>query len=630
MGARRVGRAREVEIISTPMARVWASRAATSLRWRSRRHLPALYGPPAVLVAVLAAREAGLLFWSLIAVAFLTVAGLWRTPDESRWAYLVTAGGIVAALVTVIGFTPTTWLFARVIPGPGIPLAGWVAFLAVWAWTLDTYRRWLNLRDVQPDTLPPLAWAWDTWVIPKILPGSWLNITDETDDKTTAEIHWDRELGRTADDVIAKAPQIAAALRAQAGTLVIETHDEGSHAAYLTLFAQNPLAESPQWPGPTFNPEDGVAEAGTYSDGTKVGVQFLSPSGGRGGLIAGATNSGKSAFISWLLREAYDSGVVVPIFLDPQEGQSAPEWTGHIAAVHGAQDCAIALNLIARHVMARSTVMGKLRLGNYRLTDLPKHGLPPILLIVDELPVLTGGETKGQVVEALNTIAQTGRKVGISPWVATQSPLLDSFAGGLFAGQLASANTVMFRLDKRSGSAMLGGQAAIAATNLPMNLPGRRPTSGMAFSNGIDGRAVPWRDWHPDSIPTPDIAGPANGDPTLGDLTRRLIESLPLAGLELPLDDAPEDEPAPDLIVVPDRPKHARDAVMRVVDEHGGVASTEVIQRTVQARWGLSESSVTKALRALVFEGQQMPGAGLARNARAEYVLSTHTERKAS
>jgi hypothetical protein len=634
MGAMRVGRAREQDVTVTPWARAWASRVVTSLRWRSRRYTLPLLGVPSLVLAAELWRAFTPGWWPWVPIGFLAVlvaAGVWtgvvvmlRPDGVEPVTYAVYSACTVAIIVLSAGLTPTAWLFKYV------PVAPWSLAVLVWVGTLFAFRLWLAVRD-HPDDVSghPLEFAWEEWVTPKILPESWLTDIEAGDDKVTAVICWARELGRTADDVIAKEPQIRAALRAQVGTLVLEVHDEGSHAASLTLFRQNPLAESSAWPGPTWSDESGIAEPGTYSDGTRVGMQFLSVSGGRGGLIAGATDAGKSAFISWMLREAYDSGVIVPIFLDAQEGVSAPEWTGHVAAVHGAENCAVALNLIAQHVMKRSSAMGRKRLKKYRLTDRAVHGLPPILLIVDELPVLIESDYKSQVVTALNTIAQTGRKVGIAPYCAVQTPLLEAFGGGLFAGQLASQNTVMFRLDKRSGAAMLGGQAATAATQLPINLPGRRPTSGMAFTNGVDGRAVPWRSWHPDSIPTPDQAGPANGDPELDDLTRNLLDALPVAG-DLPdLPDDEDDEPQP-LVVVQQRPSDAQDGVRQIVRDLGGVATTAQIVDAASARWGYSESSVTKALRALVHVEQQRPGSGMTRNGRGEYVTPATPGRKAS
>ena len=80
---------------------------------------------------------------------------------------------------------------------------------------------------------------------------------------------------------------------------------------------------------------------GDFPDGQPAHFRFWSPrNGAEQSLVVGVKGSGESYLLADAAACAVTSEVpVVPIVLDPQQGQSLPDWRGQVTYARGAEQC---------------------------------------------------------------------------------------------------------------------------------------------------------------------------------------------------------------------------------------------------------------------------------------------------
>lgn len=273
----------------------------------------------------------------------------------------------------------------------------------------------------------------------------------------------------------------------------------------LTLLKAGTLEKAREWDGRGAD-KTGCAVIARFADSQDARIRFWVPRDGtRHGLVAGATGSGKSYLLDLIIRVAVASGVIVPIILDPQEGQSLPQWRGHVRYASGVDECMDVLEGVRTGMFGRSR-----SLGNRAWTDEDGHqvqgmdffdpyltGLPIVLILGDEYHMLLKGSgrsdgKRAERAQAINgDIAKMGRKTGVSLWPAVQVPSLEEMGSRVVRSLLIGGNVVCLRTGERADAGMIGLQADPSL--LPRYFANGEPTSGLGYVVGPELRQAPAR-----------------------------------------------------------------------------------------------------------------------------------------
>jgi len=245
---------------------------------------------------------------------------------------------------------------------------------------------------------------------------------------------------------------------------------------------------------------------GRFADGKDAAIRLWVPRDGtRHGLGAGATGSGKTYMLDLLVRVAVASGLVVPVVLDPQEGQSLPQWRGHIPYASGVDECMAMLEMIRAAMFARSRHLAGLDwvdedghpMHGMDFFDAHLTGLPVLLAIGDEFPVVLKQDGKQdskraeRALQIAGDIAKLGRKTGVSLWPVTQVPSLEELGSRVLRSMLVGGNVVCLRTGERADAGMIGLDAD--PSELPRYFPDGTPTSGLGYVVGPALRQAPAR-----------------------------------------------------------------------------------------------------------------------------------------
>src|SRR5262249_32833290 len=147
---------------------------------------------------------------------------------------------------------------------------------------------------------------------------------------------------------------------------------------------------------------------------------------------------------------------IVPVILDPQEGQSLPHWRGRVPYASGVEECTAMLGGLNAGMMRRSRHFAKMRWtdpdGDLRtglgFFDPFVSGAPVVLIIADEFPLLLtsagrldGGRADTAIGWAKN-IGKLGRKTGEALWPVAQLPSLEELGSQVVRSMVASGNIV--------------------------------------------------------------------------------------------------------------------------------------------------------------------------------------------
>lgn len=284
--------------------------------------------------------------------------------------------------------------------------------------------------------------------------------------------------------------RIASAYETDPALVSIEpSPDRVACHAQITLLKVNSLREIHHWQQ-SLDPATGVMRIGEFMDGLPAFFRLWRPGfGAVHSLIAGTTGAGKSELLNLLLAEMKRSGLCVPWLIDPQNGQSLPDWTGKVDWTAIGVEAGMDMLRAAYQLMkARSS-----HLGRMKWTD--KHGrvrpgkphfdpsadMPLLCLIIDEAHELLQDERCGEAARKLVAkLAKMGRKAGVAIILLTQVPSLEELGSQTLRSMLRSGNVICLRTGDRVSAAMLGIQGDPSA--IPMEWPDGTTTAGVCYT----------------------------------------------------------------------------------------------------------------------------------------------------
>jgi hypothetical protein len=470
--------------------------------WRNRRMLPPFaWG---VMLAVLGAVLRGVphpvlsgMLASLAVPALMILFTRHLSAFARRWTDTAAlAASVWLPVLAATGFRS---------PVPALLALTWVPFAAVWA-------RHYRIRpeeakaeqETRVDTTSDTAvWArlaakrkWSAWLTdPEVIPGG-VKYRIEMDG---VETH--------VGNIMAEPRAIAAAYRSAQTEAYVEPHPTGIESkGTFTKLRAGTLQAAVEWDGRGFT-ADGLARVARFADSQPVRIRAWIPrDGARHGMVSGTMGAGKSALLDLLIWLALRSAVpVVPIVLDPQNGQSLPQWRGKVIYAAGVDECVRMRRALNAAMMDRSRRLASMtwdddgfKAKGMQFFDARLSGLPIVMPITDEAPLLlSGGESKNPKLAAEMTsltadAGKLGRKAGESEWIVTQVPSLAELGGDQALRAMFVGGSV---IGLRSGDRVSGGMVGLQTDpfTLPKYFPDGSPTQGIGYAATMDNRQAPMR-----------------------------------------------------------------------------------------------------------------------------------------
>jgi len=298
---------------------------------------------------------------------------------------------------------------------------------------------------------------------------------------------------------------IASALSIDPADILLEDHRLASGSidasrAILTITHHSPVRETVVYPGPQFRWEGrtGVIALGPYADGVDEAIWKLFSKGSMwGGVLIGATGSGKSRLLEGLADSALSTGLVTLWYADPQRGNSSVALADHADwTARGVDQCIDMLRALARVMAVREMV--NVAAGRTGFTPNPEW--PGILVILDECHMVLGDPTlpdavRKEAVWLAELISRVGRKLGIGLILASQEGDVKTFGNSnALRGNCRAGNTVILRTLNKQLPGLLG---------LPFN-PALLPEGGghgyTMASTELGGRTAPFRGHYLDEL----------------------------------------------------------------------------------------------------------------------------------
>jgi hypothetical protein len=407
-------------------------------------------------------------------------------------------------------------------------------------------------------------------------------------------------------EVIAHPRKIAAAWAKPITEAYVEPSPDGVESrGILTILRQSTLTAIREWDGAGVDPEDGTAVIGRYADGAPASIRlFARRDGIRHGIIAGTTGAGKTVLLDLLIRIALTTGYIIPVILDPQEGQSLPQWRDILPYAAGVPECAEMLELIHEGMLSRSRYLGSLTwnddghpMRGMNFYDAAVTGLPIIMTIGDEYPVLLTDRKYGpDAARHTAGLSKLGRKSGFSLWPVAQVPSLSELQDQVVRSMLVGGNVICLRTGDRVSAGMLGLPAD--PSELPRYFPDGQPTYGLGYVLGPDNRQAVARVDLPGRATRNDIPQLPPFDDRLAAIMGRFGSAVP-PPLQPTLSAVPPAAPAADDDSAPEG-RTAADAILAVLAETGRETDRgEILKRTgtlVTQEWGREKAFSMRAI----------------------------------
>ncbi|MGP3979408.1 hypothetical protein ACTWQF_36455 [Streptomyces sp. 8N114] len=493
-----IRRSKLATAVATARALFRSSHGTVRFLWRYRRPLAPVHA--AVALGTLgAACGAAVDGWktALLLDGALAVGVAWwlrrrRRRDKqlrpAKRVYAIasagTAGALLLAMAARGGLTP---------PMPGLLLVWLLATGVPWWW----HHRIRDHGDLSAELE-----LWETRVAHEkgALTGSWLSDFEKVADGNSSRAIINLPPGQleTAQAVSATG-RVASAFGVPPSNVVIEaTRDGANDKAQLSLYRSNPLQAVHLWPGPhLLDHEAGVAPIGVYADSGHVPYRFWRPgSGPVHDLIAGTTDAGKSRLLDQLLAYERHSPLMVSWVIDPQRGQSLPDWQDAVdwfadSVAEGKK----LLKAAQREMYRRNRLLarmvwtdekGRQRRGKASFT--PTLELPLLCVTIDEAHAILADP---ECVKIAEDLAKMARKCGIKLRLVTQVPLLSQLGNSqTLRDMVAAGNVVVLRTANRlSGQVAFNGAIPADPHALPREFPDGSTTSGLAYSLGPQSRS---------------------------------------------------------------------------------------------------------------------------------------------
>jgi hypothetical protein len=579
------------------------SAVARTGAWRFRRHLVPFAWLAVTLAAAVILRVTPRPVPYAAAAAFVAGALLvWATRHLSSFARRAAE---MAALVTL------AWLPVLAAAGFGAPVPAalavtWALFALPWV-RHYAWRPAAPARQDKPDTRSDVAiWErlakrrkWSGELGPReeipggrkypiLLDGAETHIGQVMSEPRALAAAWDK-------------PQTEA--YAEPAPTGVESR------GYLTILNAGTLGGIQEWDGRGFG-EDGIARIGRFADGADARIRILVPRDGtRHGLAAGTSGGGKSELLNLLIWLALAGVIpVVPVILDPQNGQSLPQWRDRVLYAAGIEECARMLRGLHAGMLDRSTRLANMtwdddghKTRGMEFYDPQLSGLSVVMPIIDEAPMLLSGGGNAKLAQDMVRIAGEAaklyRKAGGSLWMVGQVPSLSEFGDQALRSLLVGGNVVCLRTGDKVSAGMVGLEADPSA--LPKYFPDGEATGGLGYVVSVDNRQAPFRS---DMVPRRMRRQPVEV-PALEPEFLEVMDRAMRGGLTVP--SAAPAQPEPD----DDSPDGRRcaDAVWQVLADSGQPMERGEIIRWVSelatTGWGREKPfairSVTNALTAL-------------------------------
>jgi len=408
-------------------------------------------------------------------------------------------------------------------------------------------------------------------------------------------------------EVMAHPLSIAAAWHKPITEAYAEPAPDGiASRGYLTLLSRGTLEHGREWTGAGVT-EDGFAVIGRYADGQDARIRLFAPMDGtRHGIVAGTSGSGKSELLSLMVHIMLSSGYILPVILDPQEGQSLPDWNGRVPYAAGVSECMEMLTLIHEGMLSRSRRLSRMTWddeGHTRRMNFFDHALtgwPVVAVIADEHPMLLTSPGHGrEAIRLTGEIGKLGRKTGVAIWPAAQVPSLSELGDQVVRAMLVGGNVVCLRTGEKVSQGMLGLPSD--PSELPRFFGSGEYTYGLGYVLGPDNRQaiartdIPSREARRRTYPLPEL------EPAFADILGRFGTALPLMPVSPSLAPVPvDDSPAPG-------GQTAADAILAVLTcEMDRGALLKAVERQAQD-WGRKPwvmRGVTGPLAKLVDDGK--------------------------
>lgn len=472
----------------TPVASVLARTGA----YRFRRHLT-----PCWLLAGIAALGLGAhAFHSIRATAIgvvlgvLSAAGLWLLTRHLK-TFSRRAGAAMAALTVV--WVPVLTLAGTAVPWPALLFASWLPLMWVWA----KHYRWRpdEKRD-EPDPDDVALWA-TTLGAKGRLAGSALCLPSAIPSGTSYTLRLKRG-DQDSSDVFGMSKKIASLYGKPVTEVYPERFPDGrEHEVTLTLLRKNTLSRVRMDDGSGIDPATGLAVIGDFPDGTAAHFRFWSPRNGtEQSVVVGVKGSGKSYLLHLLLVKAVRSTVpVVPIVLDPQQGQSLPDWRGKVTYARGVPQCMLYLRAFEAGMKARSDYLADLAWTDEDGYERPGMdffdpllcGLPPVFMVFDEAHLVLGDPKYGpEAIRIVGNLAKLDRKAGGHLMLVSHSLLLSQLGDMTLRAMVVGGNAVALRTGENLSGGIIGLEADPKL--LPRIFPDGSETHGLGYIAGPDNR----------------------------------------------------------------------------------------------------------------------------------------------